>query len=75
MPLKRDSSGRLGVSAGGAAGNAANANQPQEVTLRVITEEGPMFRTTIRAESQDVSVQVVQENNIAQQNYKQNGGQ
>lgn len=73
MPLKRDSSGRLGVSAGG--GMVANNNQPQEVLLRVVGEEGPMFRPTIRAESESVSVRVVTENNAAQQNYRQNGGQ
>lgn len=73
MPLKRDSAGRLGVSA--QAGSAANSNKPQEVTLRILNEEGPMFRTTIRAESEEVSVKVVQQNNENQKNYKQNGGE
>ncbi|RWC04212.1 MAG: hypothetical protein EOQ56_04305 [Mesorhizobium sp.] len=31
-----------------------------EITIRVIGEEGPMFRPTIRAESQDVAVKVTQ---------------
>ncbi|MEQ1950562.1 glycoside hydrolase family protein [Mesorhizobium yinganensis] len=33
----------------------------QEVTLRVIGEEGPMFRPTIQAESQGVAVRVVRQ--------------
>lgn len=39
---------------------SANQNRPQEITVRVIGEEGPMFRPTIRAESQGVAVKVVQ---------------
>lgn len=59
--------------------NASTANgpqatsQPREIVLRVIGEEGPMFRPTIRSESQDVAVTVVQENNKARQNLYQNG--
>jgi hypothetical protein len=49
------------------------SDQPRELVLRVIGEEGPMFRPTIRAESQDIAVTVVQESNKARENLYQNG--
>jgi hypothetical protein len=49
------------------------SDQPRELVLRVIGEEGPMFRPTIRAESQDIAVSVVQESNKARENLYQNG--
>ncbi|WJR66940.1 phage tail tape-measure protein [Neorhizobium sp. CSC1952] len=49
------------------------SSQPREIVLRVIGEEGPMFRPTIRSESQDVAVTVVQESNKARENLYQNG--
>lgn len=48
---------------------------PQEIVLRVIGEEGPMFRPLIREESENSAVRVVRQNNEAQRNYKQNGGE
>lgn len=47
----------------------------KEIKLTVIGEEGPMFRPTIRAESEQVSVNVVRQNNEARRNYKENGGE
>ncbi|MEQ1407779.1 phage tail tape-measure protein [Neorhizobium sp. Rsf11] len=58
--------------ASAAIGSQASS-QPREIVLRVIGEEGPMFRPTIRSESQDVAVTVVQENNKARENLYQNG--
>jgi hypothetical protein len=40
---------------------AQAAGEPQTVTLRVLGEEGPMFRPTIQAESRGVAVKVVRQ--------------
>lgn len=53
-------------------GKSSGGNQT--ITLRVIGEEGPMFRPTIQAVSEGVSVNVVRQNNEAQRNFRQNGG-
>lgn len=55
-------------------GRSAAGGGSQTITLRVIGEEGPMFRPMIEAVSQDVSVKVVRRNNEAMANFKQNGG-
>ncbi|MDX0450955.1 phage tail tape-measure protein [Sinorhizobium medicae] len=46
---------------------------PREIILRVVGEEGPMFRPTIRAESHDAAVNVVSQNNAARENLYMNG--
>ena len=46
----------------------------QRVELVVIGEEGPMFRPAIRAESQDVAVRVIGQNNKARQRLYDAGG-
>jgi hypothetical protein len=68
MPLRRDSSGRLGVEASGTA-----SNDNHEIVLRVVGEEGPMFRPTIRSESQGVVVQGIREYDASRENLYQNG--
>ncbi|QRY66554.1 tape measure protein [Ensifer sp. PDNC004] len=40
-------------------GAAPEGSEPREILLRVITEEGPMFRTTIRSESENVSTSML----------------
>ncbi len=45
-----------------------------KITLEVVGEPGPMFIPTIKAHSQEVAVDVVQQNNAAQKTYRQNGG-
>ncbi|MCO6386241.1 phage tail length tape measure family protein [Aliihoeflea sp. 40Bstr573] len=52
----------------------ASGAETGAVTLRIINEEGPMFRTTVRTEAEGVSVQVVEQNNKALANWRQNGG-
>ncbi|WP_425374690.1 hypothetical protein [Phyllobacterium myrsinacearum] len=65
MPLKRDSSGRLGVSAGG--GMVANNNQPgkMHVTVGVSVDNNGNLQAYVKdvaqAEGQNAAVQVVTE--------------
>jgi hypothetical protein len=53
--------------------SSSTPSGPREIILRVIGEEGPMFRPTIRAESQDAAVNVVRQNNAARENLYMNG--
>jgi hypothetical protein len=53
--------------------SSSTPSSPREIILRVIGEEGPMFRPTIRAESQDAAVNVVRQNNAARENLYMNG--
>jgi hypothetical protein len=53
--------------------SSSTPSSPCEIILRVIGEEGPMFRPTIRAESQDAAVNVVRQNNAARENLYMNG--
>jgi hypothetical protein len=48
-------------------------NAPREIILRVIAEEGPMFRPVIRSESRGVSVETIKEYDAAKANIYQNG--
>ncbi|SDA39108.1 phage tail length tape measure family protein [Mesorhizobium qingshengii] len=59
---------------GGGATWSGGSPQPQRVVLHIVNEEGPMFRTTIRQESQDVAVQVVRGNDQARADYYDAGG-
>lgn len=60
MPLTRGPDGSLGVQMYGEAANGAvrASGGAAVVRLHVIGEEGPMFRPTIRAEAEGVSVEV-----------------
>ncbi|RWC58924.1 phage tail length tape measure family protein [Mesorhizobium sp.] len=62
-----------GTYGGGPTWSGGSA-QPQQVVLRIVNEEGPMFRSTIRSESQDVAVQVVRGNDAARADYYNAGG-
>lgn len=59
---------------GGGATWSGGSTQPQRVVLHIVNDEGPMFRTTIRQESQDVAVQVVRGNDQARADYYDAGG-
>ncbi|MDX0367281.1 hypothetical protein GOC23_06310 [Sinorhizobium meliloti] len=48
-------------------------NGPREIILRVIAEEGPMFRPVIRSESRGVSVETIKQYDAAKANIYQNG--
>ncbi|TPL49085.1 hypothetical protein FJ937_16500 [Mesorhizobium sp. B2-4-4] len=63
-----------GTYGGGPTWSGSGSAPPREVVHRFIVEEGPMFRTTIRSESQDVSVQVVRANDAARADYYNAGG-
>ncbi|RVN84969.1 hypothetical protein, partial [Sinorhizobium meliloti] len=43
-------------------------NGPREIILRVIAEEGPMFRPVIRSESRGVSVETIKQYDAAKAN-------
>ncbi|WP_426126332.1 phage tail tape-measure protein [Pararhizobium sp. PWRC1-1] len=59
--------------------NAGASNAPvasdgaREIVLRVIGEEGPMFRPTIRSESEGVVVQGIRDYDSSRENLYQNG--
>lgn len=55
--------------------SGANSNRDtQPALVRIVIEEGPMFRPTIRSESERVSTEVVQGYDQARENRFQNGG-
>lgn len=70
MPLRRGSDGRLGVSAPRQAAN----DHPQHVILHVVGEPGPMFNSVVRAESEDVAVQVSDKRVGAYNDQQRRGG-
>ncbi|MCT7665662.1 phage tail length tape measure family protein [Shinella kummerowiae] len=71
MPLRRDASGRLGVSVSGDRYASANDNRGETI-IRVALGDGLVAEILRKAEGQ--AVQVVQTNNEAQRNLRQNGG-
>ncbi|OOG61991.1 phage tail tape-measure protein [Sinorhizobium sp. A49] len=57
------------------ASNApATQSQPTQVVLRVIGEEGPMFRPTIRSESENVTIENIRAYDQGKRNEYDNGG-
>ena len=66
--LQRPANGNVAPS-----GGQLNQNGPREIILRVIAEEGPMFRPVIRSESRGVSVETVKQYDVAKANIYQNG--
>lgn len=66
--LQRPVNGNLAPSAG-----QPGQNGPREIILRVIAEEGPMFRPVIRSESRGVSVETIKQYDAAKANIYQNG--
>ncbi|UVK45374.1 hypothetical protein BPNPMPFG_000904 [Mesorhizobium sp. AR07] len=63
-----------GTYGGGPTWSSNGGSQTREVLHRIVVEEGPMFRTTIRSESQDVAVEVVRGNDAARADYYNAGG-
>ncbi len=49
--------------------------QPMQVVLRVIGEEGPMFRPTIRSESENVTIENIRAYDQGKRNEYDNGGE
>ncbi|MBD9509993.1 phage tail length tape measure family protein [Ensifer sp. ENS10] len=49
--------------------------QPTQVVLRVIGEEGPMFRPTIRSESENVTIENIRAYDQGKRNEYDNGGE
>lgn len=66
--LQRPGNGNVAPSDG-----QLNQNGPREIILRVIAEEGPMFRPVIRSESRGVSVETIKQYDAAKANIYQNG--
>ncbi|MDW9363590.1 phage tail tape-measure protein [Sinorhizobium meliloti] len=66
--LQRPANGNVAPS-----GGQLNQNGPREIILRVIAEEGPMFRPVIRSESRGVSVETIKQYDAAKANIYQNG--
>lgn len=66
--LQRPVNGNLAPPAG-----QPGQNGPREIILRVIAEEGPMFRPVIRSESRGVSVETIKQYDAAKANIYQNG--
>ncbi|ASP84321.1 phage tail tape-measure protein [Sinorhizobium meliloti] len=66
--LQRPANGNVAPS-----GGQLNQNGPREIILRVIAEEGPMFRPVIRSESRGVSVETMKQYDAAKANIYQNG--
>ncbi|KQU96776.1 hypothetical protein ASD00_18160 [Ensifer sp. Root31] len=50
-------------------------SQPTQVVLRVIGEEGPMFRPTIRSESENVTIENLRAYEQGKRNQYENGGE
>ncbi|PSS59847.1 phage tail tape-measure protein [Ensifer sp. NM-2] len=50
-------------------------SQPTQVVLRVIGEEGPMFRPTIRSESENVTIENIRAYEQGKRNQYENGGE
>jgi hypothetical protein len=71
MPLRRDGHGRLGVIVAGNSNQPAAANQNGTSTVRLIMPEG--WKAEILEQAADQTIQIVQENNRAQENRYQNG--
>lgn len=71
MPLRRDATGRLGVSVSGDRYASANDNRGETI-IRVALGDGLVAEILRKAEGQ--AVQVVQTHNEAQRNLRQNGG-
>lgn len=59
MPLQRGPDGSLGVQMYGSGNGMSRDNSERPIRLIVEAQEGEMFRPTIRAESQDVAIRVV----------------
>lgn len=66
--LQRPANGNVAPS-----GGQPSQNGPREIILRVIAEEGPMFRPVIRSESRGVSVETIKQYDAAKANIYQNG--
>ncbi|RVH12764.1 phage tail tape-measure protein [Sinorhizobium meliloti] len=66
--LQRPANGNVAPS-----GGQPGQNGPREIILRVIAEEGPMFRPVIRSESRGVSVETIKQYDAAKANIYQNG--
>ncbi|RMI22615.1 phage tail length tape measure family protein [Sinorhizobium meliloti] len=66
--LQRPANGNVAPS-----GGQLNQNGPRAIILRVIAEEGPMFRPVIRSESRGVSVETIKQYDAAKANIYQNG--
>ncbi|MQX45590.1 phage tail length tape measure family protein [Sinorhizobium medicae] len=66
--LQRPANGNVAPS-----GGQLNQNGPRDIILRVIAEEGPMFRPVIRSESRGVSVETIKQYDAAKANIYQNG--
>ncbi|RVG73617.1 phage tail tape-measure protein [Sinorhizobium meliloti] len=66
--LQRPANGNVAPS-----GGQLNQSGPRAIILRVIAEEGPMFRPVIRSESRGVSVETIKQYDAAKANIYQNG--
>lgn len=68
-----DRAGTYGATGGSSPAWTSQFMSSRPAVVRLIVEEGPMFRTTIRTESEDVAVEVVRATEVAREDRYQNG--